>query len=58
MKKNYLDDILKAASTGTNKLGQITHVEVLHDDDCPFLQGKGACGCEPELKVMERKDFT
>lgn len=58
MKDKYLKNILKAASKGTNKPGQITHVEVLHDDDCPFLQGKGACSCEPEIKVMNARDFN
>lgn len=28
--------------------GTITHVEILHDDDCGFWSGK-PCDCEPEI---------
>lgn len=52
MKRNYLKDILKTISIGQiqTQPGQVTHVEVLHDDDCPFLQG-GECTCKPEVRT-------
>ena len=55
----YLKDILKAVSTGRiqTRPGQVAHIEVLHDDDCPFLQGK-ECTCKPDVKLIEKERFS
>lgn len=60
MKKNYLNDILKAVSQGRipSEPGKVSHIEVLHDSDCPMLKGKSDCTCKPEVRMLNKRDFN
>lgn len=61
MGKNYLEDILgsvmKDLSSGVLENGKVYHQFVMHDDDCPMLNGGNSCNCDYELKgPIEDKD--
>ena len=47
---NYLETLLGMKSTGPG----VYHVEILHDDWCDQLNGKGPCNCEPIVRKPER----
>lgn len=53
IKNNYLRKILNDFESGRLSPGQgLNHVQVLHDNDCSFLQGK-ECDCSPEVKLLK-----
>lgn len=43
--------LLEAAERGDFVLraGELTHVELLHDDACPTLRGGRRCRCRPDV---------
>jgi len=47
----YLDRIAvcQASRPDLFQRGEVVHMELAHDSDCPFLGGGGACECVPEL---------
>lgn len=55
-KQRYVPKMLEWAQEHMNELkGKVTEVDVLHDDDCPFLRGCGDCNCEPDFQWRELK---
>ena len=49
----YAADVVKAGllglAAGTVRPGQVSIVEVMHDDHCSLLRGCGPCNCEPTV---------
>jgi hypothetical protein len=45
------DALLEALERGDIALraGELRHVSVLHDDDCPLMRGGRCCRCEPDV---------
>jgi hypothetical protein len=33
--------------------GELLHVEVEHDEGCPYLLGVGACRCAPVARILD-----
>ena len=51
-KNNFFNPMLKAGLKAREKNGHgLYRAMVYHDDDCPFLAGKGPCCCEPEVRI-------
>lgn len=55
---NYLIKILKLQAAGKIPKGGIHNLQIAHDNDCSYLKGKGHCDCDPDITVMEEKDFN
>jgi len=49
---NYAGKLLAMVAAGELALwpGQVAHVDIFHDRDCPALSG-GVCGCEPDVRL-------
>lgn len=47
----YLERVL-AFGLVTAKPGEVIHINVLHDDDCPRLRG-GECRCVPDIEAVK-----
>jgi len=45
---NHIRALLAHYASGGIRKGEVTHVEVQHDDGCALLAG-GACDCEPTV---------
>ncbi len=41
------------AVTAEHFQGQLVHVVILHDDECPERYQRGACACSPEVVLEE-----
>jgi hypothetical protein len=39
--------------SGVELRGRVTHVQVLHDDECPMLDGGAGCKCRPDIRVED-----
>ena len=46
----YLRMIMRLVAVGKLRPGDVVHVEVCHEERCPFLAG-GVCTCDPEIAV-------
>jgi len=53
----YLEKLFDELNNGNLNLEEdgVNIVEVLHEDDCPFLNGKGFCTCDPDLSMKHVK---
>lgn len=49
----YLEQILNLHRAGVVKQGDISLIQVLHDDWCSMLTGGAECNCNPEVRVMQ-----
>jgi len=49
----YIDKIMAALEAGQLKPGEVTHVGIAHDEDCPKLRGDGPCICEPDIAYSQ-----
>jgi len=49
---NYIKPLIEFVSENKLRPGVVQHVQVMHDDSCLFLNGKGACNCNVEIKTM------
>jgi hypothetical protein len=47
---SYMADVLELAKHAVP--GTFTEVAILHDHDCPYPTGRGACRCRPEVKTI------
>jgi hypothetical protein len=58
---NYAPKVLavseQALADGTIRPGQFYSLDVLHDDWCDLLTGKGPCNCDPEVCPPRRVPF-
>lgn len=50
---NYFTKTLELAAIDPPKPGTIRHVSIAHDDWCDLLAGRGACNCDPDVRLME-----
>lgn len=50
----YLDRVRERLRATPLWPGGVNHVLVYHDDWCDMLKGRGACNCNPEVKVLGR----
>lgn len=51
----YLDALLKHLERNPPEPGSLVHVEIRHDDDCPFWDGHH-CDCDVEVETGEHVD--
>jgi hypothetical protein len=49
---NYISKIIKFAGEQKLQPGAIAHVQIAHDNNCPFLTG-GTCNCNVDISLME-----
>ena len=49
---NYEIALQAAMDAGVLKPGQVSNVDVAHDDDCAIYDG-GFCDCECEIRIKE-----
>lgn len=49
----YADKLAILASTVAGKPG-LHEVDVMHDDWCDMLKGKGTCNCDPEVRLRPK----
>ena len=47
---NYLKKISRLSESGVIPKASLGNVQILHDDWCRKLQGKGECNCDPDIK--------
>jgi hypothetical protein len=52
----YLSRLLQrlAQAQSNLKRGELYTIDVLHDDWCLLLKGKGPCNCNPDVRDPER----
>jgi hypothetical protein len=52
----YFPGLLERLDQAQGKLkpGALYTIDVLHDDWCLLLRGKGPCNCNPEIRQPER----
>ncbi len=46
---SYLEDVLKRVAAENIKPGRVYDLNILHDDWCDLINGKGPCNCEPTV---------
>lgn len=51
--QNYLRKL--SEMTAYAKPGKVVHIDVLHDDGCPFLEG-GDCNCNPGIRPSDGRE--
>lgn len=55
---NWLTKILESINEGRLALGPgVHHVQILHDEDCMFIDNKGPCNCNPEVKEVSANEL-
>lgn len=47
----YLHALMKAQALGLIRPGEVAHVEVAHDSDCPALKRR-ECRCRPDVLLF------
>jgi len=50
----YMRRLYIAVGNGLIDEGSAAMAQVCHDDNCKFFAG-GACGCDPEIKVITQE---
>ena len=38
-------------------LGEMTHMMVRHDDDCPIINGGEDCRCDPIIETLTHEEY-
>lgn len=47
----YIRKLLRELQNRQLPRGEISHAHVYHDDWCDFLNGRGPCNCNPEIRI-------
>jgi hypothetical protein len=56
-KHNYYEKLMKLVEESKVPPGQVTNVDICHDDWCGIYEG-GYCNCEPEIKPWPRPEAS
>ena len=55
MAGNYVTKVMRMVEDGIVKCGEVSSIQVLHDDWCAVHMGKD-CNCDPDIEMRKEED--